>query len=126
MNGNETGKRKNDLLLIGALFLAALLSVCVFRGSRAFAGTSYSVVIRQDGETVVEEKITGEKEYQIACPDGGVNVIRVRSAEEGYGIECVEADCPEHTCMEQGFITLPEEPVVCLPHRLTAVIRNDR
>lgn len=112
---------KNDLVLIAALLFAALLIfVMAKKPFPSGNGTEQTIVITVDGEEVIREPAS-EKEYRIEVPEGGYNVIRVTLEETGeYGIVCTDADCPEHLCMEQGIITLPDEPIVCLPHRMTA------
>jgi len=58
--------------------------------------------------------ITVESEY-------GYNVVHV----EHGAISVTDADCPDHICIEQGTITGPGIPIVCLPHRLVIEIRGE-
>ncbi len=121
--GKKLFNSKTEMILTAALLLAALC-VFLFWKMRGAGEDSFLLVIQSDGKEVLREELRGPGEYRIESPDGGYNIISVEECPDGggYGIRCREADCPEHTCMEQGFITVPDEPIVCLPHRMTAVL----
>ena len=112
--------RKNDLLLTG-LFV---LSAAVFIGIASFCGKGGQILlITLDGEEVVREPLETGKTYRITAGDGEYNLISVETDAEGRpGIRCSESSCPEQICVEKGLVTLSEDPIVCLPHRMTARI----
>ena len=121
--GKKLFNSKTEMLLTAALLLAALCVFLLWR-QRGAGEESFLLVIQSDGKEVLREELRGPREYRIESPDGGYNIIAVEECPDGggYGICCREADCPEHTCMEQGFVAVPDEPIVCLPHRMTAVL----
>ena len=51
--------------------------------------------------------------------EAGYNIIAVENGR----IRITEANCPDRTCIHQGWISDGALPIVCLPHRL--VIRLD-
>ena len=54
---------------------------------------------------------------------GGYNIFTMEKDSSGrIGVRCTEADCPDKICVDTGLVTLPDQPVVCLPHRVTARI----
>ena len=52
--------------------------------------------------------------YFSAESETGINVI---AAETGR-IRVSEADCPDGTCIRQGWVSSGTTPIICLPHRL--------
>lgn len=77
-----------------------------------------------DGELVREidlEQLLEETEFTIET-DGGTNVIRAR-----HGAICMaEADCPDQTCVKQGWIRGSATPIVCLPHRVVIQLETSQ
>jgi len=53
--------------------------------------------------------------------DLGTNTVRV---EHGR-IAVVAADCRDQICVNQGYITGPGIPIVCLPHQVVIRIEGD-
>ena len=49
-----------------------------------------------------------------AGSDSGINVIAVESMR----IRMLMADCPDESCVRQGWSSGGVRPIVCLPHRL--------
>ena len=43
--------------------------------------------------------------------------------DESIGV--VEADCADHICIDEGFISRPGQTVVCLPHKVLIEVRSD-
>lgn len=74
-----------------------------------------TVQIIQDGAvlytidlSVAEDQII-EVEYQ-----GSKNIIQIKN----HKISVVDAECPDHTCVEMGELQSSAAPIVCLPNRL--------
>ena len=77
----------------------------------------------QDG-VVIEEidlsAVTREYSFVVEWPGGGSNTVHVQP-----GRICVsEADCPDHICMQQGWLSDQAAPIVCLPHRLIIRVKG--
>lgn len=72
------------------------------------------VEIVQDGKVLYQfelsqvENQTVEVEY-----DGRVNTIQIQNSR----IRMLEADCPDHTCIQMGWLN-SSAPIVCLPNHL--------
>lgn len=61
-------------------------------------------------------------DYTLTIPsrDGGSNVVFIR-----HGEICVsDADCPDKTCVNTGFIHNSALPIVCIPHKLEIMIED--
>lgn len=109
---------KKDLILLTALITAALLVFAFFGRSRA--GGSI-LVITQDGKEVLREKLSEGKIFKVETEDGGYNMIETVRTDSGeLGIVCTESSCPEQICVEKGIVVFTDDPIVCLPHRMTA------
>ena len=76
--------------------------------------------IMQDGKIINEidlSTVTDPYEFSVSC-DEGSNTIRV---EKGR-ICVIDADCPDKICVNTGYITNDEIPIVCLPHKLSIIV----
>lgn len=102
--------------LVGALLL--LSAVLLFLSVRRSPGTI--LVITKDGKEIVREELKEGLTFRVET-DAGYNLFEVKRGERGeLGICCREADCPEQICVEKGTVILADDPIVCLPHRVTA------
>lgn len=71
------------------------------------------VTITQDGKTLYTLDLSKEKDRRITVKyDGRENVIEIKDGR----IRMLEADCPDHTCINTGW--LEDVPIVCLPNKL--------
>jgi len=80
--------------------------------------------IYRDDECIDTIDLTNvDKPYQITYTYGedGYNVVEVREGEIGI----VEASCPDHLCVNMGFIHNNLMPVTCLPNHLIIRLYND-
>ncbi len=126
-------KLRNDLILIAVLLAAAALWF-IFASGRLSRESLFgnglpsdeSVVITVDDEEVYSEnlsRLTLPVSVDIKGYNGGKNVFIInKNAEGNVELYCVEADCPDKICVETGRISVPDQPIVCLPHRVTARI----
>ena len=110
--------RKNisSVILIAALLAVSLIFVIV-SGLKKSSGTY--VVITQDGETVYEGMLT-EDTYVRIDSGSGYNVFKAEKDGDRLGLKCIESDCPEQICVDRGTVVLTDDPIVCLPHKVTA------
>lgn len=64
-------------------------------------------------------KISKEYTFTIKT-DNGINVI----AAQKNKISIVEADCSDHICINQGWVSNSATPIVCLPHKIVIKLEN--
>lgn len=116
------GTRKNDMILIAALIAAALIGFFIMKAGRKDSGLN--VQITRDGEAVLDQSLDGLDlpfTYEVRSGDDGVNVFVIDRTEDGsIGVSCTRADCPDKICVGTGTITLSDELIVCLPHKIVA------
>lgn len=106
------------------MFSAVFVLGCgVFLLLKYTSGAGATAEIWLDGELVetidlgavtIAYDLVFETEY-------GRNVVHV----EHGAISVSEADCPDQVCVEQGAISGPGIPVVCMPHRLVIEIEGE-
>ena len=101
-------KRRNDLLLIGGLLLAAALLWILTRPG----GTGGWAVVVEDGTETARYPLDVEQTVTIGGDD--YNVLRIAGGEASIA----EANCGDHTCVRTGPVSREGETIVCLPHRL--------
>lgn len=106
-------KRRNDLLLIGGLLLAAALLWALVRPG----GTGGWAVVTQDGIETARYPLDTDR--TVTLGDEAYNILRIA----GGTAAVIEANCGDHTCVRTGAVSREGESIVCLPHRL--VVRID-
>ncbi|MCQ2490942.1 MAG: NusG domain II-containing protein [Ruminococcus sp.] len=98
------------------IFIAAALAVLLLH----LPAESTYVEIVQDGKVLytldlAEYDDETVQTIRIDSPDGGYNIVEI---SEGNKICISEADCPDKTCVNTGYLRYENVPIVCLPHRL--------
>ncbi len=115
---------------------AILLSVLIFFGvGKALEQQSdvLAVYIYVDGKSLYPDGIPldptdGEKTVVISkesFPDYNVKGTVVLTIDGQKGIAVIEADCPNHDCVRQGFVKKSGVPLVCAPNGVAAVIKGN-
>jgi len=103
------------VLLCSIIVVSAAIAILTVQ---APASTAH---VYQNGTLIKEidlSAISGVNDYTIE-ENNRLNIIR---AEQGR-IRMYQANCPDGTCVRQGWISDGAIPIVCLPHRL--VIKLD-
>lgn len=108
-------------LLILVIGLGAGLSIYIMNKEATDGSYAY---IYQNNELIKVVDLTNVKEdyeFRVETSDGGYNVVRV-TTDGSIGI--VEASCPDHVCMNTGFIRNGLIPITCLPNELVIEVKN--
>ena len=107
------------ILLAAAAVLLAAATYATLSARRE--GAVAQVVL--DGAVLREidlSRVAEAYRFTVETPDGGYNVV---SVEPGR-IRVSDADCPDQTCVRQGWLSDQAAPVVCAPHRLVIALRG--
>lgn len=107
--------RRADILFIAGLLLVSVALVLILTLTRR-EGAFAEVEI--DGESVARYALATDGEYAL---NGGTNVLVI----EGGEAYLTYADCPDLVCVKTGRIRYVGESIVCLPNRLSVVIRGE-
>ena len=94
------------------LSLALVLILTLTRREGAYAE------VEIDGEVVARYALHTDREYVL---NGGTNVLVI----EGGEAYLTYADCPDLVCVKTGRVRYVGESIVCLPNRLSVVIRGE-
>lgn len=108
-------KRGDAVLLI--ILLVLLSGSWLYIGwLRAHQGDQLVATVTVNGNSVKQIDLnTVSEPYQFRVDDGngGYNIVQV---ERGR-IRVVEANCQEQVDVRQGWISEPNQSIICLPHR---------
>ena len=109
-------------ILIGCI-LAACVLIAAFFLWQQLASTEEGRVARitQYGNLITEidlASVTEPYTLRIDGINGAYNIIEVRPGSIGV----IEASCPDHICIQMGFIQDPFLPVTCLPNEVVIQI----
>jgi hypothetical protein len=107
--------RRADILFIAGLLLVSVALVLILTLTRR-EGAFAEVEI--DGESVARYALATDGEYTL---NGGTNVLVIEDGEAYL----TYADCPDLVCVKTGRIRYVGESIVCLPNRLSVVIRGE-
>lgn len=107
-------KRRNDLLLAGALLLAAALLWVLVRPG----GTGGWAVVTQDGAETARYPL--DTDLTVTLGGEAYNILRIADGTAAV----IEANCGDHTCVRTGAVSREGESIVCLPHRLVIRIEG--
>ncbi|MFD1775941.1 NusG domain II-containing protein [Paenibacillus rhizophilus] len=112
--------KRADMLLVAVVLIAALaFLVPRYIGTDA-KGKELVANITVDGKHYRTVKLTKEEQTIDIRTERGYNILKVHD----YGIEMYDADCPDKVCLGFGFISLPKQTIVCLPHRVLVEIAS--
>lgn len=111
--------KKKDIIIIAVLLVCAAALYII---SQASFGTAASTVVATlDGKEVLRRPLAVENTYEIAQPDGSVNVIAVKDG----AVFMQEANCRDGLCIRQGKMRSGAKTIVCLPHKLVVQLTGD-
>lgn len=116
-------KKEEKLIKIGDIIVIAallLLSVVIFISSLPAQSRETAVaVVSIDGQEYARYPLDKDIEVTVE-QDGHINVIEVKNG----AVRVLSANCPDNTCVHQGFISKGSEVIVCLPAKLTITLEG--
>lgn len=104
--------KKRDFLFVGAILLVSIALLFASRFGKRAGG---AVVIRVEGKEQGTYSLAADGTYSL---NGGTNVLEIKEGKA----RMIEADCPDHYCMNQGSIRNTGETITCLPNKLTVTV----
>lgn len=110
--------KKADIVLAIALLLLGLGSFLLLQNLQK-AGDTVTVTV--DG-TVYGTYPLSEDRTLTVDTGRGTNTLCI----EGGRVWIAEADCPNHDCVEKGAIAKQGQIILCLPHKLSVTITEQK
>ena len=109
-------KIKADFLVLGVIFIAALLTwvIPMIRNDR----TGSDVIVLRDGKEIGRYSLSEDDIFTIWGDDESYNLILVNDG----AAKVTDADCPDKLCVRQRSISKNGESIICLPHKLVITI----
>ena len=104
-------KNKLFIIIVIVIFVIGIVGSAV-----VFMMPSKSHVrILSDGKEVytADLKLTEDTVFDVTY-QGHVNTVEIKD----HRIRIKDADCPDKTCVNMGWLKSSSAPIVCLPHRL--------
>ena len=101
-----------DIILI-AVILAVAVVLLIVTGSHGTEGSYVSVMLQND--EIARYSLSNDGIYAI---NGGTNTIEIKDGK----VRMIEAHCPNHLCVHQGWIGLEGQSIVCLPNKVTVSV----
>lgn len=118
MEENVQEKRRPgraEILFIVGLLLISVALVLILTLTRREGATAE---VQIDGESVARYSLQKDGEYAL---NGGTNILVI----EGGEAYLTYANCPDLVCVKTGRIRYVGESIVCLPNRVSVVIRGE-
>ena len=108
--------KKNDFLLIIIIALISIPLIVLFLFNREgnYALVKVDGVQKRIIDLNKDDTVRFETEY-------GYNIIEVKDGKIGI----IEADCPNHDCINKGFVKRNNESIICLPHHFEITVISD-
>ncbi len=113
-------KKKNDIILIGAILVLALLA---YVGMTLFQGANThdaEAVVLIDGVEYGSFPLDTDVLERIELPDGSYNVLEIKEGKA----DVTEASCPDGICVNHRAVSRQKQSITCLPNKLVVEIRN--
>ncbi len=113
--------KKNDLILIAAILVLALVSIAGIRiWQKNNTKNGAVAVVTVDGVRYGAYPLTEDITERIDLADGTYNILVI---EDGYA-DVTEASCPDQICVKHNRIRYSGESIVCLPNKLIVEVEG--
>ncbi len=113
---NKTNKHKSDLLLV--LIVLAVAAVGFLFNFFMHQKPAAQLEVQVDGQVVAAYDLNENVDVIIDGAHGGTNHLII---EDGMA-RISEASCPDKVCVNQGWVQMNGQVIVCLPNRMTATV----
>ena len=113
-------KTRTWIILLAAAAILLAAATCYTLSARRESAVAQVVL---DGVVLREidlSRVAAAYSFTVETPDGGRNVV---SVEPGR-IRVSDADCPDQTCVRQGWLSDQASPIVCAPHGLVISLKG--
>lgn len=119
----EHNLKKGDLILIGCIVLLAILLLgarWLTNDNDTTTNQDYYATIRVDNKVFKTVQLTDKPQIIEVKTETGYDILKVHDK----GIEVIESDCPQKICFTFGFISKPQEVIICLPLRMFIEVKG--
>lgn len=110
---------KKEVVLLVVIFCFIAVFASVFYGKSRHAGDK--VIVKIDNEICYEYDLNETQEVFIAVDEEATNTLLIKNGEA----DMIDANCPDHLCVNMKAISKDGESIVCLPHKLIVEIQSE-
>lgn len=114
-------QRKSTMFWCGILLALLVLSAVAAYAVSQVKVRDATANIYVDGKlvrSIALDRVTEAYTFEVSEENGWESTIEVAHGR----IRVAKANCPDHICEKQGWISDGIQPIVCLPHRLVIEI----
>lgn len=101
-------KLRNDLIIIGSLFLVAIVSLVFVLCFRVKKNLVAKIYVQNNLVETIDLSKKEEKDYLIKGLHGDVEVHTHDGA-----IAVVKSNCPHQDCVRTGYVSESNRPIIC-------------
>ena len=112
--------KKNDVILIAGLLLAALAAFGGISWYLAADTQKAEAVVEVDGQEKGRYPLDQDTSVEIQLEDGSYNLLEIKDGRA----DITEASCPDKICVDHRPVSRRGESLVCLPNKVVVDIEN--
>ncbi len=112
--------KKNDVILIAGLLLAALAAFGGISWYLAAGTQKAEAVVEVDGQEEGRYPLDQDTSVEIQLEDGSYNRLEIKDGRA----DITEASCPDKICVDHRPVSRRGESLVCLPNKVVVEIVN--
>ena len=115
--------RKKIVRDIALILIILALSTVILLVTRSRKDQGAYVVVMVRNEEVARYSMAINGIYDIYDNNGNNAKINTIEIKDGR-VRMLEASCPNHLCIRQGWIRFEGQSIVCLPNKVTVIVRG--
>ena len=108
---------RNDIILIASLLLVAIISLVLVLSSRQ--KNIYTAKVYVQNELRLSVDLRNDGIYEIEGTKGNLKV-----EVKDHAIAVVESNCPHQDCVNMGFVSTSNRPIICAYNATYIVIEG--
>lgn len=101
-------KIRNDIILIAALLLTAVISLIMVSLKQSHQYSVASVYVQNKLVETIRLNQNSENDYYVHGLNGDLHIHTKRG-----GIAVVESNCPHQDCVKMGYVYSSNKPIIC-------------
>ena len=110
---------RNDIILIGSLFLVAAVSLLILHFQRVSTNLVAKVMVQNEVVETVDLSKNIETDFYI---DGLKGKLHIHTKDGGIAV--LESNCPHQDCVKMGYINTSGRPIICAYNAVTISIEG--
>ena len=101
-------KIRNDIILIVALLLTAVISLIMVSLKQSHQYSVASVYVQNKLVEIIRLNQNSENDYYVHGLNGDLHIHT-----KNGGIAVVESNCPHQDCVKMGYVYTSNKPIIC-------------